>query len=288
MSIESEQYRQFISIYNNKTLSAAAKEMMISQPALSRSMQRLEDELCVHLFDRTNNRMILNNSGKLFLKYAHIMSDTESELIRAVREFDRSCRTISIGTCAPAPLWYILPIMSQLFPDMAISTELGMTEDILNGFKNNTFQLAIIPYEMKESNIICSHMIDENLFWALPKTHKFAKKSELSFSALDGENVLLYSGIGFWYNMHKEKMPHTHFLMQNERTAFNEIAKASTLPCFASDLSIAHDSSDNGRYIIPISDYESHAKFFCICKKEKYEYFKNLFSGFPISHNTAI
>ena len=41
------QLKQLIAIYNNKTLSKAANELHISQPALSRSMQKLEDELGV-------------------------------------------------------------------------------------------------------------------------------------------------------------------------------------------------------------------------------------------------
>ena len=283
MGIELEQLRQISAIEKYGTLSAAAKVLNISQPALSRSVQRVEEDLCVALFDRNKNHIELNANGRLFLTYAHRILETESEMIRSVRDLDRSSRTISVGTYAPAPLWYLLPVLSGLFPEMAVSTELGMTDDIIAGFNNNTFQLAVIPYEIKNETVACCHLIDEQLFFSLPKNHPLAGRKSLHLSDLDGENVLLFSGIGFWYNMHKEKMPHAHFLMQNERTAFNEIARSSTLPCFASDLSLSYDNDSTDRAIIPILDPESHAHFYCICRKNDYGMFRELFSRFPLS-----
>lgn len=282
MGIELEQLRQIAAIEEYGTLSSAAAALNISQPALSRSMQRIEDDLCVRLFDRSKNHMEFNANGRLLLTYAHRILDMENEMTRSVRDFDRSSRTITIGTCAPAPLWYLLPVLSGLFPDMAVSTELGTTEDVLSGFRNHTFQLAILPYECREAALTCKHLIDEQLFFSLPKFHPLAGRKALHMSDLDGEDILLFSGIGFWYQLHKEKMPHTRFLMQSERTAFQTIAKASTLPCFASDLSIGYDHDDTDRVIIPILDPESHAHFYCVCRKEDDAMFRKLFLTFPL------
>lgn len=282
MGIELEQLRQLAAIEEYGTLSAAAMKLNISQPALSRSIQRIEDELCVCLFSRSKNHMELNENGKLFLTYAHRILDTENEMIRSVRDFDRNKRTISVGTCAPAPLWYLLPVLSGLFPEMAVSTELGITEDILAGFQNHIFQIAILPFELQNDTVICRHLIDEQLFFSLPKSHHMSNRKLLYLSDLDGEDILLFSGIGFWYNLHKEKMPHAHFLMQSERTAFQTIAKTSTLPCFASDLSIIYDQDNTDRVIIPIRDPESHAHFYCVCRKENDAMLRKLFSGFPL------
>ena len=64
------QLKQLIAIYNNKTLSKAANELHISQPALSRSMQKLEDELGVELFDHYTNKIELNKNGEIAVKHA--------------------------------------------------------------------------------------------------------------------------------------------------------------------------------------------------------------------------
>ena len=57
-------------IAENKTISKAAKELLISQPALSRSMQRLESDLGVELFDHYKNKIVLNKNGELAVKHA--------------------------------------------------------------------------------------------------------------------------------------------------------------------------------------------------------------------------
>ena len=63
-------------------------------------------------------------------------------------------------------------------------------------------------------------------------------------------------------------MPNTNFLMQTDRTTFNEIVKTSTLPSFTSNLSIKREGKPNNRIIIPFSDEEAHVTFFLVMLKE--------------------
>ena len=52
------------------TLTAVAEKMNVSQPALSRSMKKLEEDLGVQLFERGKNRIVLNENGKIAAEYA--------------------------------------------------------------------------------------------------------------------------------------------------------------------------------------------------------------------------
>ena len=60
---ELSQLQQLIAVAEEGTLSAAAEKLHISQPALSRSMQKLEEHFDAPLFSRTKNRMTLNDTG---------------------------------------------------------------------------------------------------------------------------------------------------------------------------------------------------------------------------------
>ena len=86
-----------------------------SASALSRSMQRLESILQVTLFDRQKNKITLNQNGKLAVDQARRVVQQVHDLVEQVRGFDRSQRTISIGSCAPAPLWELVSLVSQLY-----------------------------------------------------------------------------------------------------------------------------------------------------------------------------
>ena len=68
--IEFEQLIHLIAFDEYKTLSRAAKELHISQPVLTRSMQKLEETLDLTLFERTKNRMYLNATGLLAVELA--------------------------------------------------------------------------------------------------------------------------------------------------------------------------------------------------------------------------
>ncbi|MBO5496209.1 MAG: LysR family transcriptional regulator, partial [Oscillospiraceae bacterium] len=65
--IELEQLQQLIAVSEAGTISAAADSLHLSQPALTRSLQRLEAELGVSLFHRKRNRVALNDVGELAL-----------------------------------------------------------------------------------------------------------------------------------------------------------------------------------------------------------------------------
>ena len=68
--MELEQMRQLDAIARYGTISAAANELHISQPSLSRSVHRLEQELGQELFTRSRNRAELNEAGMLAVEHA--------------------------------------------------------------------------------------------------------------------------------------------------------------------------------------------------------------------------
>ena len=99
--IEIHLFEQLAAFADCGTLSAAAEQLHISQPALSRSMQRLEEELGVSLFERQKSRLTLNETGELGVRYARNLLLQEQSMIQQLRDFDRKRRTICVGSCAP-------------------------------------------------------------------------------------------------------------------------------------------------------------------------------------------
>ena len=104
------QLEQLLAVSECGTLSQAAEQMHLSQSALSRSMQRLEAELQVTLFTRQKNRIELNECGRMAVEHARRIVEQARDMAFRVQAFDRSQRTILVGSCAPAPLWEIPPL----------------------------------------------------------------------------------------------------------------------------------------------------------------------------------
>lgn len=259
------QLEQLLAFAECGTLSGAAEHLHISQPALSRSMQRLEAELQVPLFDRQKNRIELNENGRMAVDYARKIVEQSRDMVGRVQAFDRSQRTILIGSCAPAPLWEIPPLLSDLYPDRTISSEIRENRVLLQGLRDGVYQLIILPYPLEEPGIACFKYGEEHLFFSLPPAHPLSGSNALYMKDLNGETMLLRNRLGFWRDVTDQKMPDTRFLEQ-EDVAFEELVKSSALPSFATDVALRREGNPANRVNIPILDDEANVTYYCLYK----------------------
>ena len=81
---------KLVAVSKAGTLSAAAEDLLISQPALSRSMRKLEAEIGVELFTRSKNHIELNENGALAAQLAENLIGDAQHLSERVRQLDRS------------------------------------------------------------------------------------------------------------------------------------------------------------------------------------------------------
>ena len=259
------QLEQLLAVAECGTLSNAADRLHISQPALSRSMQRLEAELKVPLFLRQKNRGELNENGRLAVEYAQQIVGQSRSMISRIQAFDRSQRTILIGSCAPVPLWEIPPVLSGLYPDMTISSEIRENGVLLQGLRDNVYQLIVLPFPVEESGITCVKYGEEHLFFSLPPAHPLSGRKALYMKDLNGETMLLRNRLGFWRDIADKKMPDTRFLEQ-EDIAFEELVRSSALPNFVTDVVLRREGNPTNRVNIPILDEEANVTYYCLCK----------------------
>ena len=266
------------------TLSGAAEELHISQPALSQSMKKLEEGLGVSLFERTKNKLVLNENGVLAAQLGEKLLEQSRELEERLRLFDRSRRTISLGTCAPVPLWDLTPLLARLYPQMTISTEMKNSDgELLAGLEQGVYQL-IATHSPPDSGLYGQPFRTERLFLSVPPAHPLADRKELTPTDIDGQNLLLYTDIGFWHDFCREKLPNAHFLVMSEWDAFGEVAGTGAFPSFITDAHMERDGVPKNRVVIPIIDELAEATYYCVCKtesKDKYRpIFQALASGF--------
>lgn len=269
------QLKQLVSVAENKTISAAACDVALSQSALTRSIQRLEEDLGVELFERGKNKVELNSNGKIAVFYAKEILSKAQEMKTELLRNDKKHSTITVVSCAPGPGWYLEEKIKTEFPDKKFECEIQDTEIILNSFKTGKYDYAILPFNcenLKESflnttdphKFKCKKLCTEELFFSLPKTHRFAKhKNGIHFSDIDGEDFLVFSKIGFWHEIHRQNLPSSKFLIQNDNYTHEQLIKNSTLPCFVTNFSLKYIKRPTvNRSIIPILDDTARIDFF--------------------------
>lgn len=274
--IELYELKQFIVFAKAGTLSKAAEILHLSQPALSRNMKKLEEEMQIELFHRYQNKLELNENGKYVLELAEKLINEAESLVQKAIDFDRKNNTILIETCAPGPLWPLIPVVSSLYPQMSLQTVTDIDEVIFNKIDKDEAQLGLTHTKPDENKYYFKEYGTESIFFALPKDHHYARRKSLSLREMNGENMLLMTNIGVW-NLVKEVMPDSRFLLQDDQFSFNELVQASSLPSFTSDLAIKYLGKPQKRVIVPIKDKEATITYYLVCKKNKRKDFQNLF-----------
>ena len=83
-------YRYITTVAECKSISAAARRLYISQPALTKQISRLETQLGFKLFDRTKTPLSLTSAGELFVEFADRYVKLENELTNKLRLLDPS------------------------------------------------------------------------------------------------------------------------------------------------------------------------------------------------------
>ena len=86
------------------------------------------------------------------------------------------------------------------------------------------------------------------------------------------------SDIGFWRELTNEKMPDSHFIIQDNVFDHKELVRLSSLPSFVSDLAMEQGKSAFNRIQIPILDEEANPQFYCIIHKSQKSQFATLLS----------
>lgn len=79
------QLRYFLSVCEHNSITAAAREWYVSQPAISAAVRELEDEYGIRLFLRNNNRLEITEKGKWFAERVRVLVDCVDDLDRDLR-----------------------------------------------------------------------------------------------------------------------------------------------------------------------------------------------------------
>ena len=143
--MELAQIRYFIAAAQFQNLSKAARVLNITQPALSKSISKLEDELEISLFERSGKSVALNECGERFLEYA----------INSIKALDDAVDSVKNQTAAPA-LYIGLLIHSERFMrcfgeytkmNPSISFRLEYLDIAPYSFDTNEFDMLLYPQD---------------------------------------------------------------------------------------------------------------------------------------------
>lgn len=147
MNISLDLYKVFYVVAKNRSMSKAAEILYISQPAISKSIKSLEEQLGVYLFTRSNKGLSLTNEGMALLEKIEpamaIMGSIENEL----SDFkDLSKGNIRIGISSvltKCVLVDVFSIFKEKYPNVSITLYNGLTSELLENLSKGSLDFVI-------------------------------------------------------------------------------------------------------------------------------------------------
>ncbi len=259
---------QLTAFYRYGTLTRVAEEFHISQPTITRTMKRIEESFGVPLFRRTANRIELNEVGIRAAEYAEDLLRQAEQCRSRVLDYDRKLHSLNVYSCAPAPLWDLLPVLSRKYSDRTIASRvIADEEQIMRDLREKNCDMGILTRPFHEPGFCSEEYEEEHLYLNVPADHELSRYSEITADIINGYNCLLSPEIGFWENFCKNRLPNSRFLVQHDQFAFEELIRSSSLPCFTTDLARGLFLSIPNRVDIPITDPDAHAVYYIVKPK---------------------
>lgn len=254
-----------ISFQENKTLLKTAEVMHISQPALTVSMKKLEKDLSTPIFERSKNKLLLNDTGLYLVSLARNLIKEKNDMLIKVKTYNKSHTTLNVGMSAIAPSLYYLPNIIKKY-DIKIIHSLEKEDLLIKDLKNNKYDFIFITKKVNHDKYECKKIFSETLYFFLPKNHPLAKKKTISFKDMDGESLLMNREVGFWDKLVRDNMPNSHFILQDNLDNLRLLVDNSSIASFASNLTI-RERVVPSRVAIKISDKSAAVNFYLMYRK---------------------
>lgn len=193
--MEWEQLEYFQTLAQMQHVTKAAKSLSITQPALSRSIARLENHLGVPLFDRHGRSITLNQYGHIFLRRVQAMMKeyTEGkEEIQALLKPDQG--EVSLGflhTLGTTLVPDLIGSFQQEYPNIAFQLKQNHSYWLLERLKSGDLDLCLLASIKPEKPIQWIKLWSEELFVFVPNDHPLANRESITLDEIAGERFIL-------------------------------------------------------------------------------------------------
>jgi len=285
MRISIRQIEIFLKVVDLQNLTKVAKDLELSQSAVSMSIKELESILGRQLFDRINKKLILNEVGRSFyeavLPIYKKLEDIESEFKNSEDKGN-----IRVGASTTI-IDYLMPTIvcdyMSKYPNVKIELKEGNTQDIVNLVKDGKIDMGFIEGDIEDSSII-KEIIGKDELVVVSANDELKDKNVTLEEIADYRWVLREEGSGtraVFLNYIKPFNVKLNIFLSLGHTESIKSLLLSKKPISCLSILAVHNEVQNGTmYKVNVKDFECTRNFYAIYHKDKYksELFNKLYS----------
>ena len=189
------QLKAFLAVAQDRSFSRAAEKLYLTQPAVSKQIQALEEGLGMRLFDRVGRSILLTQAGNILHDHAHIAFRTleeARETINQLRGLQRGHLRISaastIGTyMLPQPLGEL----KAQFPGIEISLAITNKARVVQQVLNHEVELGFVGPPVEPAELEMEEYLLDELVLIMAPTHRLAREESVGVAELAEEVFIL-------------------------------------------------------------------------------------------------
>ena len=194
ISFDLLQLQAFIAVAERASFRAAAEQIHLSPPALSRRIERLETSLGVRLFERTTRKVELTSLGRVFLDRARAaLDDLEGAMLGITDIAARRAGQVTVA-CVPSAASYFLPAVVGSFSKKYPGIRLRVIDEAVHQVMSSVisgesdFGISFMSAQMPEIDFDPIHT--DPFVLAVRREHRLAKRKSVTWAELDGERLI--------------------------------------------------------------------------------------------------
>jgi DNA-binding transcriptional LysR family regulator len=197
--MELRHLRYFVAVAEMENVSRAALKLHVSQPALSRQIRDLEDELEFPLLERSAKSVRLTEAGRVFLTEARAVLERADQAVKAARKMATSAgEELHVGyapTLTPRLLPRALRAFQGAMPAIRVKLHDLTTEEMLTGLRQGKLHLglSVRPASAALGGLRFEELTREPLRFAVGAGHAFARRRAVTVAEAAQQPLLAYS-----------------------------------------------------------------------------------------------
>lgn len=181
-------------VYQTGSFTQAARELNLTQPAVSQHIKQLEKDLQVKIFNRSENRFKLTKEGEIVIKYARRMQVLYENLKQSLRDEKRHATRLTVGITHTAESNLVAEALAKYSSENE-GVRITIISDSINNLytKLKTYEvdLAIVEGKVTDDNFNSLLLDTDCLVLAVSNSNKLARKSMVTIEELKKEKMIL-------------------------------------------------------------------------------------------------
>lgn len=178
------------------SLSRAAEKLYITQPAVTKQIQQLQNYYGIKLLNRFGKKMVLTDAGKSLFSIAEKILELETRAEESIRDFQQlksgHINIISSETFGAYYLPFILIRYIKKYPDIRISSNILPVDEVYQKVVSLNCDIGFVSYVIDDPRIIAQKVVEDSIVLIVSSSHPYSRKKVFYPSDLQDQIVVMH------------------------------------------------------------------------------------------------